>query len=189
MLRTVTRWSFIAPLPHCYSLPQGFAFPPCNHELDCLGRSIPAGFNPSPCGCLGRLERSGDLDSVSMGFRSGTMVMGIAAFHCGATGLRYLEAFVSTVRSGGFNAVGSHNDRAAMAWFNLAGLSLGLIGWLMNRYERDTQRPLPEAAGWGLLAINGIGAFLMPAGGFYLFMAPCGQIIYRARGAEKLSAD
>ena len=27
MLRTVTRWSFIAPLPHCYSLPQGFAFP------------------------------------------------------------------------------------------------------------------------------------------------------------------
>ena len=117
--------------------------------------------------------------------------MGIAAFHCGATGLipPIWKAFVSTVRSGGFNAVGSHNDRAVMAWFNLAGLSWGLIGWLMNRYERDTQRPLPEAAGWGLLAINGIGAFLMPAGGFYLFMAPCWQIIYRARGAQKLSAD
>ena len=126
-----------------------------------------------------------------MAFKSGTMVMGIAAFHCGATALipPIWEAFVSTVRSGGFNAVGEHNDRAAMAWFNIAGLSFGLIGWLMNRYERDTQRPLPAAAGWGLLAINGVGAFLMPTGGFYLFIAPCGMIIYRARRAAKLDLD
>jgi hypothetical protein len=124
-------------------------------------------------------------DVIWATIRSGSVVIGIATLHCfaGAFIIKRLKPiFWDTLKDNyGFNAVSNDCDRSSSAWFQLAGLSWILVGWFMNRYEHDTQRPLPSELGHALLGISAIGAYLMPKGGFYLFIVPCSMILKRAR--------
>lgn len=66
------------------------------------------------------------------------------------------------------NAQGIDFARSAIIWFLVLGFFWMLMGWLMQAWQRETQKSLPGTIGWGMLAMGVWVAVMLPASGAWL---------------------
>ena len=90
---------------------------------------------------------------------------------------------VAMARAGVFASVGADLGRGAITWFLLFGFGLALIGLLAHEVERSGAR-VSRAFAVSLGGLCLLGAFLMPASGFWLGLVPA-IVAYRRAGLPR----
>lgn len=98
----------------------------------------------------------------------GRWLMAVATLHSVYAGFAYSGPLATIFGRGIVNAVDPATAEAA--WFILCGLVFFLLGLGVDHIEKS--EAVPVLLGWGLLVLGGIGAILMPSGGFWLFFPP-----------------
>lgn len=58
--------------------------------------------------------------------------------------------------------------RSAITWFLVLGFFWMLMGYLMQVWQQETQKPLPGIIGWGMLTIGVWVTVMLPASGAWL---------------------
>ncbi|WP_157574899.1 DUF6463 family protein [Jiangella muralis] len=105
----------------------------------------------------------------------GWSLLVIAGLHVLSAPVIYPDSLRSTWEAGVVLAVEADPaliaERGVGFWYVTAGLGLGLLGGVVRSLERRGDAP-PRALGWGLLALTGWGAALMPVSGFWAFLVP-----------------
>lgn len=86
-------------------------------------------------------------------------------------------------RDGFVGAVEVDAQRQAFFWYFFFGLLLMSLGWLMDRLE-TSDRPLPAALGWQLIALALAGGLLIPASGFWLALPQGVWVLWRAKASR-----
>lgn len=100
---------------------------------------------------------------------AGPLLIAISVLHLACTPVFYGPGLAKIIDDGILNAVESGSSRldarAATFWYVIAGLGVGLLGFLVWWVERQVGT-LPGALGWLLVAFTVINVALMPLSGF-----------------------
>jgi hypothetical protein len=94
----------------------------------------------------------------------------------------FREPLAAIVRDGIANAIGlGQYDREAAFWFMLFSPACVLLGQLVDHAIEHRDRWLFSVVGWNLVAIGGVGAFIMPVSGFWILLALAPLVFKAAR--------
>jgi hypothetical protein len=113
--------------------------------------------------------------------KAGSVVSSIALLHCAVGVALAWQPLRAILADGAIGAVDPHLDRMAAFWFMFFGFLLLLLGEALRLWEGSAK--LPARVGYGLLALCGTGALIMPISGFWLGVVPAALILRRARVA------
>jgi len=80
-------------------------------------------------------------------------------------------------------ALPAETGKELLFWFVLWGVFTFMQGQIVSHMERRGIRP-PGYLGWELAGVSLLCAALMPAGGFWLVLAPAFMLIKEARSTE-----
>jgi hypothetical protein len=111
----------------------------------------------------------------------GRWLCGVGVLHSAFGIAVFRESLAGMIADGGWNAMGSDPARQLAVWFLVAGVSLLLVGVIIDAAERDG-RALPSAFTWGLLALCVAGIVVGPRTGFWLVLPAAVALVARARG-------
>jgi len=80
------------------------------------------------------------------------------------------------LREGLFNTINVEHDRNAIFWFLFSGFAMMLWGALILEIKQ-----IPKTFSWSLLVLSILGAFIMPASGFWLVIPQAIYMIWHQR--------
>ncbi len=109
----------------------------------------------------------------------GRWLMAIGVLHIALGLFTYRRTFAGMLSSGVWNTLAGHPDRELSFWFVVSGWGLLFGGGLLDRLE-TADVPLPQWAGWALLAVAGIGILAEPMTGFWALVPPAIGTLRRA---------
>ena len=106
--------------------------------------------------------------------RCGWLLVAIGVIHC-AIGLLLSWGIVAAWSAAGWwhsieRPGVMHMDRFAALWFQVAGVSWVLLGWLTQQWL-DRLGTAPASLGWALLIMGLLVAYVLPVSGAWLFVA------------------
>jgi hypothetical protein len=111
----------------------------------------------------------------------GRWLCGVGVLHSALGIAAFRESLAGMIADGGWNAMGSDPARQLAVGFLVAGVSLLLVGVIVDAAERDG-RALPPAFAWGLLALCVAGIVVGPRTGVWLVLPAAVALAVRARG-------
>jgi hypothetical protein len=88
---------------------------------------------------------------------------------------------------GFFYTVHGQPEREAVFWFLYSGFALMIMGGLVDWIESHGLA-LPRFFPWAFLAMTSVGAFLMPASGFWLLFPPIVGMFLRQKTNRRTEA-
>ena len=93
------------------------------------------------------------------------------------------QVLAEMLQEGLFNTVHLQFDREAIFWFLFSGFAMMLWGVLLLSMER-----IPALFSWSLLGLSVLGAFIMPASGFWLVIPQAIYLLYQSRTKQVLAS-
>ncbi len=106
--------------------------------------------------------------------RCGWLLVAIGVVHCVLGLMLSWNILAAWSQAGWWHSIeyvgGMHMDRFAALWFQVAGVSWLLLGWLMQQWL-DRVGALPASLGWGMLFMGLLVAYVLPASGAWLLVA------------------
>jgi hypothetical protein len=78
--------------------------------------------------------------------------------------------FMEIIRKGVFNSIQGDYKIGMSFWFFVLGIVIIFFGFVLHHYIKLTNQPAPRFFGWFLLIFGIVGAFFVPASGFFLFI-------------------
>jgi hypothetical protein len=115
--------------------------------------------------------------------------MAVSVIHTALAVVIFNEVFVSIIRRGVFNTVGTDPMTGVAVWFVLFGTLLFVCGLAVYELEKSLSGLLPRAIGWSLLIVVLLGVTLMPASGFWLAFPPAISILMGKQSAKIAVAE
>ena len=103
----------------------------------------------------------------------------VAVLHSVVAVVYFGGVYVSIVKRGVFDTVGTDPMTAAAVWFFLFGAMLLVCGLAIAELERSATNQLPKSIGWCMLAMGVVGIILMPVSGFWLVFPPAIAVLNR----------
>ncbi|WP_257667665.1 DUF6463 family protein [Parapedobacter tibetensis] len=85
---------------------------------------------------------------------------------------------IDILQSGVINTVNETPERYSFYWYEISGLFVLYIGFILQQYQNEFKKPVPKKFGYYLLIIVTIGCLLEPVSGFYFFIIPALLIIF-----------
>ncbi len=105
---------------------------------------------------------------------AGYLLLAIGAIHCALGVFLSFDILSAWAQDSWWHSIerqnGLHMDRFAALWFQVAGLTWMLLGWLMQQWIERIGH-LPAAIGWGLAALAALVAWVLPVSGAWLILA------------------
>jgi hypothetical protein len=112
--------------------------------------------------------------------RSGLLLILTSIIHNLIGIVLFWEPLVDIFQAGVFNSVAPHFDRATLFWFLLSGALMFILGHFMHWLVNDLKIEIPAFLGWHLLWLSIVGAFIIPASGFWLVLPQALIILKRS---------
>lgn len=112
--------------------------------------------------------------------RSGILLMLTSVIHNLIGIVLFWEPLVDMFQAGLFNSVANQFDRATPFWFLFSGALIFVLGYFMHWLINDLKKEIPPFLGWQLLLLSIVGAFILPASGFWLVIPQALIIIKRS---------
>ncbi len=100
----------------------------------------------------------------------GHILMGLGIFHVLLGIVVGWDLWVGMARDGFYNTLVNDMQRFAIFWFTFLGVLLIPWGHVCTWYIRKRNAPLPFMMGVYLLGSGLVGAFFVPASGFWFFV-------------------
>ncbi len=105
---------------------------------------------------------------------SGWLLLAIGVIHCAIGLMLSWGILVAWGQSGWWHSIehseGVHWERFSALWFQVAGVSWVLLGWLMQKWL-ERLGALPCLLGWAILAMGLLVAYVLPVSGAWLLVA------------------
>lgn len=106
--------------------------------------------------------------------RGGWLLVAIGVIHCAIGLLLSWGILAAWSEAGWWHSIERsgvmHMDRFAALWFQVAGVSWVLLGWLTQQWL-DRLGAAPASLGWALLLMGLLVAYVLPVSGAWLFVA------------------
>ncbi len=90
------------------------------------------------------------------------------------------EVLASILSEGLVNSVNQEYDRNAVFWFLATGFFWIVLGHMLHRSIKNSNKPAPPFVGWYMLAFAIVGCAISPVSGIWLFF-PQSLIILTAK--------
>lgn len=105
---------------------------------------------------------------------AGRLLMAIGLIHCALGAFFSFDILAAWANAGWWHSIekpeGLLMDRFAALWFQVAGVSWVLLGWLMQQWVSQVGH-LPTTMGWGLALMAAAVAWVLPLSGAWLILA------------------
>lgn len=108
----------------------------------------------------------------------GRFIVLIGIIHISVGLLLIGDIGLELLQEGLFNTVHGQPMREAFFWFVFGGLTMIIIGLLVNWYEQESIA-FPSFLGWSLLGLSLLVVFVMPVSGGWLMLIPALAILKR----------
>ncbi|GAA6140295.1 DUF6463 family protein [Hydrogenophaga sp. 5NK40-0174] len=104
---------------------------------------------------------------------AGRLLMAIGLIHCALGVFFSFDILAAWANAGWWHSIekpeGLLMDRFAALWFQVAGVSWVLLGWLMQQWIARIGH-LPPTVGWGLAFMAAVVAWVLPVSGAWLIL-------------------